>query len=75
MPAVTDCAILISLRDGCEMVKWTEAAVAALRMSVLTPCKARTLPKSSEQDLLSLYLPDRDWRVMLVGAAMIEMVD
>lgn len=55
------------------MVRWMEAAVAALRMSMLTPCRARTFPKSSEQDLFSVYFPERDWRVMLVGAAMLVM--
>lgn len=55
------------------MVRWTEAAVAALRTSMLTPWRARTLLKSSEQDLLRVYTPERDWRVTLGGAAMLDV--
>jgi hypothetical protein len=31
------------------------------------------LLKSSEQDLLRVYLPERDWRVTLGGAAMMKV--
>jgi len=45
------------------------AAAAVLRRSTLTPWRARTEAKSSEQDLFSCHFPERDWRVLLGGAA------
>jgi hypothetical protein len=48
-----------------------DAAVTAFQMRRFTPWMASTEAKSSEHFLFSCHLPDRDYKVLLGGAAML----